>query len=45
MQHAESFRDLVVYQKARAVTRRFFELSKSFPQEAPGVLRERLTPD
>ena len=27
MKHAESFRDLVVYQKARAVARRFFDLS------------------
>jgi four helix bundle protein len=33
MEHAESFRDLVVYQKARAVARRFFELSKAFPME------------
>jgi four helix bundle protein len=33
MKHAESFRDLVVYQKARAVSRRFFESSKSFPRE------------
>lgn len=33
MQHAESFRDLVVYQKARSVSRRFFALSKSFPME------------
>jgi four helix bundle protein len=33
MQHAESFRDLVVYQKARAVARRFFDISKSFPEE------------
>ncbi len=33
MQHAESFRDLVVYQKARTVSRRFFELSQSFPLE------------
>lgn len=33
MQHAESFRDLVVYQKARAVARGFFEISKSFPEE------------
>ncbi len=33
MRHADSFRDLVVYQKARAVSRRFFELSKSFPAE------------
>ena len=33
MRHAESFRDLVVYQKARAVARRLFELSKSFPKD------------
>jgi len=33
MQHAESFRDLIVYQKARMVSRRFFDLSQSFPQE------------
>jgi four helix bundle protein len=33
MYHAESFRDLVVYQKSRTVSRRFFELSKSFPKE------------
>ena len=33
MKHAQSFRDLVVYQKARAVSRRFYELSKSFPRE------------
>jgi len=33
MQHAESFRDLVVYQKARAVARRFFDLSGAFPKE------------
>lgn len=33
MRHAGSFRDLIVYQKARAVTRRFFDLSKGFPKE------------
>ena len=33
MGHAESFRDLVVYQKARTVSRRYFEMSKSFPKE------------
>jgi four helix bundle protein len=31
MQHAESFRDLAVYQMARIVNLRFFELSKTFP--------------
>ena len=33
MQRAESFRDLVVYQKARAVARRLFGLSKGFPKD------------
>ena len=33
MEHAESFRDLVVYQKARVVSRRFFDLSKAFPKD------------
>ena len=33
MQHAESFRDLIVYQKASAVARRFFDLSRAFPKE------------
>jgi four helix bundle protein len=33
VKHAESFRDLVVYQKARGVARGFFEISKTFPQE------------
>lgn len=33
MQHAKGFGDLVVYQKARVISCRFFELSKSFPRE------------
>ena len=33
LQHARSFRDLIVYQKARAVTKRVFEISKGFPRE------------
>ncbi len=33
LQHARSFRDLIVYQKARAVAKRVFELSKRFPRE------------
>jgi four helix bundle protein len=31
--HAESFRDLVVYQSARALAKRFFEVSRTFPKE------------
>jgi four helix bundle protein len=33
MPHADSFRDLIVYQKARHVSRIVFDLSKSFPRE------------
>jgi len=33
LQHAKSFRDLVVYQKARAVAKRIFELTNCFPRE------------
>jgi len=31
--HAQSFRDLVVYQKARAVAKDIFKMTKSFPAE------------
>ena len=31
--HAKSFRDLIVYKKARAVAKRIFEISKTFPKE------------
>ena len=31
--NAKSFRDLIVYQKAKAVSRKIFELTKSFPKE------------
>jgi four helix bundle protein len=31
--HAKSFRDLMVYKKARAVAKKIFELSKTFPKE------------
>lgn len=33
MGHAKSFRDLIVYQKARNVARRIFEISKTFPKD------------
>jgi four helix bundle protein len=33
LRHAESFRDLAVYQKSRAVAKKIFRLSKSFPKE------------
>jgi four helix bundle protein len=31
--HANSFRDLLVYKKARAVTKEIFGISKTFPKE------------
>jgi four helix bundle protein len=31
--HAKSFRDLLVYKKARAVAKKIFELSKTVPKE------------
>jgi four helix bundle protein len=33
LEHAKSFRDLVVYQKARAVACEIFRLTKGFPRE------------
>jgi len=33
LQHARSFRDLIVYQKARAVAKRVFEVTKRLPKE------------
>jgi len=33
LSHAKSFRDLIVYKKARAVAKKIFELSKEFPKE------------
>ena len=33
LSHAKSFRDLLVYQKARALSRGVFELSGSFPRD------------
>lgn len=33
LQHANNFRELIVYQKARQASRLVFELSKSFPRE------------
>jgi four helix bundle protein len=33
LNHAKSFRDLVVYQKAKKVARAIFEISRGFPKE------------
>ena len=33
LKHAESFRDLIVYQKSRELQREIFRITKSFPKE------------
>jgi four helix bundle protein len=42
LRHAKSFRDLLVYQKANAVSRMIFELSKSFPREETFSLTDQI---
>jgi four helix bundle protein len=39
---AKSFRDLIVYQKAKAVSRLIFELSKTFPKEETYSLTDQI---
>src|SRR5438034_6730408 len=40
--HANSFRDLVVHQKARQVAKTIFQLSKSFPREEAYSLTDQI---
>ena len=40
--YAKSFRDLIVYQKAKAVSRKIFELTKSFPKEEKYSLTDQI---
>jgi four helix bundle protein len=42
LRHAQSFRDLVVYEKAENVSRKVFELSKSFPKEETFSLTDQI---
>ena len=42
MIYAKSFRDLVVYQKAKAVSRIIVELSKTFPKEETYSLTDQI---
>jgi four helix bundle protein len=42
LNHAKSFRDLLVYQKAKKVTRAIFEISKSFPKEETYSLTDQI---
>jgi four helix bundle protein len=40
--YAESFRDLLVYQKAKALSKEIFQLSKKFPREEAYSLTEQI---
>ena len=42
LQHAKSFRDLIVHQKARTVAQTVFQLSKSFPREEAYSLTDQI---
>jgi four helix bundle protein len=42
LQHAKSFRELIVYQKARKVAQTIFQLSKSFPKEEAYSLTDQI---
>ena len=42
MNHAGSFRELVVYRKAKEISRAIFELSKSFPKEETYSLTDQI---
>ena len=42
LNHARSFRDLVVYQKAKMVSRTIFEVSKHFPKEETYSLTDQI---
>src|SRR5262249_40460277 len=42
LQHVTSFRELIVYQKARQASRLVFELSKSFPKEETYAMTDQI---
>jgi four helix bundle protein len=42
LNHAQTFRDLVVYQKAKLVSREIFEISKTFPKEETYSLTDQI---
>jgi four helix bundle protein len=41
LRHARSFRELIVYQKARAVAKRVFEVTRKFPKEEMYALTDQ----
>lgn len=42
LKHAESFRDLIVYQKSRLLQKEIFKLTKSFPREEMFSLSDQI---
>ncbi len=42
LEHANSFRELIVYQKSREVARAIFQLSKAFPKEETFALTDQM---
>ena len=42
LNHAQSFRDLVVYRKAKLVSREIFEISGTFPKEETYSLTDQI---
>lgn len=42
LKHAQSFRDLMVYQKSRQLSREIFKLTKSFPKEEAYSLTDQI---
>jgi four helix bundle protein len=42
MEHANSFKDLVIYQKARTLTKSVFEITKTFPKEEMYSLTDQI---
>lgn len=42
LQHAQSFRDLIVYQKSRQLQREIFKVTKSFPREEMFSLTDQI---
>lgn len=42
LQHAQSFRDLIVYQKSRELQREIFKITKSFPKDETFSLTDQI---
>ena len=42
MEHVNSFKELVIYQKARALAKSVFEMTKSFPKEEMYSLTDQI---